>query len=256
MTTRSSSIVKQIAHELQRRIQAGDWASAGKLPGQRELATELGVSRASLREAVILLEGLGLLRSEPGRGVFIARPGEKGLGSAYGRWVFHERYALQDVYLVRSRLEELAVMLAAKAVTSSGIARLQATVTQMQLAAVNGDLVTMSEGDQAFHTCLMELAGSTLLHDLLASIEDVIEGSRRVAFANPDRVEEPIAEHQRIIDALAQGDAEQAKLAMRSHINNVADRSGVRLPELHTPADHPAALAAPPTSGASKPALN
>lgn len=233
MSSRSSSIVKQIAHELQRRIQAGDWVKAGKLPGQRELATELKVSRASLREAIILLEGLGLLRSEPGRGVFIARPGEKGLGSAYGRWVFHERYALQDVYLVRSRLEELAAMLAAKAVSPSGIARLQATVTQMQQAAGKGDLVTMSEGDQAFHNCLMELAGSTLLHDLLASIEDVIEGSRRVAFANPDRVEEPIAEHQRIIDALAMGDAERAKLAMRSHMSNVADRSGVRLPDLH-----------------------
>lgn len=232
MTKQVSSVVKQIAHSLQQRIQRGDWTQQGRLPGQRDLANELGVSRASLREAITLLEGLGLLRSEAGRGVYISRPGDKGLGSAYGRWAFHGRYALQDVYLVRSRLEELAAMLAAKTITPSGIERLQETVDQMKEAANRADLVTMSEGDQAFHQRLLELAGNTLLHDLLGSIEDIIESSRRVAFANPKRVEEPIAEHETIIRALATGDSEKAKQAMRAHMTNVADRSGVRLPEL------------------------
>jgi GntR family transcriptional repressor for pyruvate dehydrogenase complex len=223
------TLVKNIAQQLQTRIQRKDWAVSGKLPGQRQLAEELGVSRASLREAITMLEGLGLLRSEAGRGVFIAEPGEEGLGSAYGRWPFQGRYALRDVYLVRSQLEELAAMLAAPVVTESGLERLRDTVRHMQAAAEVGDLVSMAEGDEAFHACLFELAGSPLLLDLLSGIADVVEGSRQVAFANPARVNEPIKEHVAIIDALATGSPEKARLAMRNHLNNVADRSGVRL---------------------------
>lgn len=229
MSNKSVSIVKNIAQQLQARLQQKDWADTGKLPGQRQLAEELGVSRASLREAITMLEGLGLLRSEPGRGVFIAKPGQEGLGSAYGRWSFQGRYALRDVYLVRAQLEELAVMLVANVVTSSGLERLRGTVAQMQLAAETGDLVTMAEGDNAFHSCIFELAGSPLLLDILASIHDVVEGSRQVAFANPARVNEPIQEHIRVIEALATGSPERARQAMREHLNKVADRSGVRL---------------------------
>ncbi|MBB5215919.1 FadR/GntR family transcriptional regulator [Parapusillimonas granuli] len=223
------TVVKNIAQQLQARIQRKDWAATGKLPGQRQLAEEMGVSRASLREAITMLEGLGLLRSEAGRGVFIAEPGEAGLGSAYGRWPFQGRYPLRDVYLVRAQLEELAAMLAASVVTESGLERLRDTVRLMQAAADVGDLVSMAEGDHAFHACMFELAGSPLLLDILAGIEDVVEGSRQVAFANPARVNEPIHEHMLIIEALATGSPEKAGLAMRHHLNNVADRSGVRL---------------------------
>ncbi len=229
MKKNSVSIVKNIAQQIQTRLQQNDWAHTGKLPGQRQLAEELGVSRASLREAITMLEGLGLLRSETGRGVFIAKPGQKGQESAYGRWSFHGRYALRDVYLVRAQLEELAVMLVANVVTPSGLQRLRDTVTQMQLAAEAGDLVSMAECDHSFHSCLFELADSPLLQDILVSIHDVVEGSRQVAFANPTRVNEPIEEHIRIIDALATGSPEQARRVMREHLNNVADRSGIRL---------------------------
>lgn len=221
--------VEHIAQQLQARIRQAEWAQAGKLPGQRQLAESLGVSRASLREAITMLEGLGLLRSEAGRGVFIANPGEKGLGSAYGRWRFQGRYALRDVYLVRNELEELAAALAASVVTQAGLARLQATIDQMDTAASAGDLVTMSEGDRAFHACIFEIAGSPMLLDIAESIDDVVDGSRQVAFADPARVREPIREHAVIIEALATGSPDAARRAMRAHICNVADRAGLAL---------------------------
>src|SRR3546814_11019801 len=87
-----------------------------------------------------MLEGLGLFRSEAGRGVFIADPRQKGLESAYGRWSFQGRYALRDVYMVRAQLEELAVMLAANVVTESGLDQLRDTIVSLQTAANQGDL--------------------------------------------------------------------------------------------------------------------
>lgn len=229
MTNNVPSTVQTVAQQLQTRLRQKEWAQTGKLPGQRLLAKTLGVSRASLREAITMLEGLGLLRSEAGRGVFIIAPGEKGQGSAYGRWTFQERYALRDVYMVRAQLEELAVALAARVVSQSGLESLHATVSQMRAAAVNGDLVSMANGDHEFHARIFEIASSPLLLDIMENINAVIEGSRQVAFADPARVNEPIREHVDIIDALATGSPELARQSMHQHLRNVADRGGVKL---------------------------
>lgn len=229
MQKKTLSVVQSIAQELQQRIRRQEWGPSGRLPGQRRLAETLGVSRTSLREAITVLEGLGILRSEPSRGVFVASGHEQGRGSAYGRWQFQERYALRDVYQVRAQLEELAVTLAARVVTQSGLDHLRATVQRMGDAARAGDLITMSERDHDFHAYILQLAGSPLLVDAMTNIEQLVEGSRRVAFANPDRVVEPVAEHVRIIEALATGSPQRARAAMRAHLANAADRSGVRL---------------------------
>lgn len=221
--------VEQIAQQLQARIRGPEWARTGKLPGQRQLAETLGVSRASLREAITMLESLGLLRSEAGRGVFIVMGGEKASGTAYGRWRFQGRYALRDVYLVRNELEELAAAIAAGVVTKAGLGRLRATIDRMQIAADGGNLVAMAEADRLFHARIFEIAGSPMLLDVAESIGALVENSRQIAFADPTRVREPIREHARIVDALATGSASAARRTMREHIRNVADRAGLKL---------------------------
>jgi GntR family transcriptional repressor for pyruvate dehydrogenase complex len=221
--------VEQIAHQLQSRLRRNEWARSGKLPGQRQLADELGVSRASLREAVAMLESLGLLRSEPGRGVFIVRLGEKRSRGARGHWRINSRYALRDVYLVRNALEELAAAMAAGVVTAAGVARLRATIRRMETAADAGDLVAMAEADNAFHSGIVDIAGSPILHDLADSISDVVDKSRQIAFSDPARVREPISEHARIVDAMATGSPAAVRKAMRAHIRNAAGRVGIVL---------------------------
>lgn len=221
--------VDHIAQQLQALIGGAEWSRAGKLPGQRQLAEMLGVSRASLREAIAMLESLGLVRSEAGRGVFIARNGEKSSVTAYGRWRFQGRYALHDVYLVRNELEELAAAMAADVVTQAGLGRLRATIDRMEVAADAGNLVLMSEADRMFHARIFEIAGSPMLLDLAESIGAQVENSRQIAFSDPARVREPIQEHARIVEALASGSAEVARCAMREHIRNVADRAGLIL---------------------------
>ena len=223
------STVGQVARALQARIRNRDWTRAGKLPGQRQLAAELGVSRASLREAIAMLESLGLLRSEPGRGVFIVRPGEAHPASGIDRWRFQARYALRDVYIVRSELEELAAAMAAGVVTAAGLATLRATIERMRAGADAGDLVAMAEADRAFHAAVVEIAGSPMLRDLSDSVAAVVDSSRQVAFADPNRVREPIREHERILDALASGSPRAARRAMRTHIRRAAGRVGVEL---------------------------
>ncbi len=224
------STVEQIARKLQRRMRGKDWRSAGRLPGQRELAVEMGVSRASLREAIAMLESLGMLRSEPGRGVFIDGHGDaRGALVARGPWRFGQGYALREVYLVRNELEELAVAMAASVITPAGLARLRANVERMASAADAGDLLLVSETDHAFHAAIIDIAGSPMLRDLAENIAEVVEHSRRLPLADSQRVREPISEHGRIIDAMASGSPKAARQAMRAHICNAAGRVGVAL---------------------------
>jgi len=161
--------------------------------------------------------------------VFIVKTGDQARGSAYGRWRYQGRYALRDVYLVRCGIEELAAAMAAQVVTRAGLKRLHDTVDSMRAAADVGDLVGMAEGDAMFHARIFEIAGSPLIQDITESIAGVVHGSRQVAFADPQRVCEPIQEHLTIIKALAAGDPLRARLAMRAHIRNVADRAGLAL---------------------------
>ena len=224
------STVEEIARKLQRRMRSKGWRTAGRLPGQRELASEMGVSRASLREAIAMLESLGLLRSEPGRGVFIAGSGDEPGGvRARGPWRFQQRYALRDIYLVRNELEELAAAMAASVITPGGVARLRATIERMAAAADAGDLLQVSEADHAFHAVLVDIAGSPMLRDLSESIAEVVEHSRRLPLSEPGRVREPILEHEAIVEALAAGSPRAARKAMRMHIRNAAARVGVSL---------------------------
>lgn len=223
------STVDEIARQLQAWIQGAEGRAASKLPGQRELAERLGVSRASLREAVAMLESLGVLRSEPGRGVFIARPGDPRSGTAEERWRFQARYTLRDVYLVRNEIEELAVALATGAATRTGLARLRKTIDQMRAGATSGDLVAMAEADRAFHAGIVEIAGSPMLRDLAEHVGQVLEHSRQVAFADPVHLREPIDEHEAIVTAMASGSAKAARKAMRNHICRAAGRGGVQL---------------------------
>jgi GntR family transcriptional repressor for pyruvate dehydrogenase complex len=67
----TSTVVNSVVEKLRAALARGQWRSGDMLPGQRELAEQLGISRPSLREAVIVLETLGLVRSMPGKGVVV-----------------------------------------------------------------------------------------------------------------------------------------------------------------------------------------
>ena len=67
----TSTVVNSVVEKLRAALARGQWRSGEMLPGQRELAEQLGISRPSLREAVIVLETLGLVRSMPGKGVVV-----------------------------------------------------------------------------------------------------------------------------------------------------------------------------------------
>lgn len=211
------------AEIIQQRIRAGAYPPATALPGQRELAEELGMGRPAIREAISALEGLGLLRVEPGRGVFVAAPG----APAPGRWRFETRYRLEDVYVVRAALESVSVLLATDRASGPHLQELDSLVDRLAEAVARDDLLEMSLADRDFHRKLAELSGNVFLQDMLDSFDPVLTESRNVAFADTNRRnrEAPVSEHRQIVDFIRAGDADAASRSMKKHIARAQTRS-------------------------------
>src|SRR5436190_21652682 len=123
-----TSVVAKAAREIQEMIRSGRFAPGADLPGQRELAAELGASRASLREALSILTTLGMVRVEPRRGTFVpetAEPEEAQRPFDDVQWRFGARYTPEEVYQFRVIAEGQAASLAAMHLSDEELGLLQ-----------------------------------------------------------------------------------------------------------------------------------
>ena len=219
-----TSLANVAAQTLQRKIAEAEYRPGEKLPSQRELAANLGISRTSLREAISMLEALGMVRSHPGKGVFITKgttrqPGEvpKGPASAQPDEVFQLRYIV----------EPAAASLAARN-PKVDVAFLEDAQREMEAALDRLDLVMAAEWDMTFHRRLAEQSGNAALVEMLHQSESQIAYSLRLPFANAQRIWEPVDEHRQIIRAIADRDALAAQRAMQTHLLRAAARIGIR----------------------------
>lgn len=120
---RRLKVADSVAAQLERLITDGGFALGDRLPAERVLAEQFGVGRSSMREALRMVEALGLVRTDHGVGVFVVRP-EKQEPSASQLLLFDE-FTVGDLFEVRLPMEEKAASLAARRVTPATATRLQ-----------------------------------------------------------------------------------------------------------------------------------
>jgi len=244
--TRLSSFAAQT---LQRQIHEGSYAVGSMLPGQRALASTLGISRAVLREAISTLEALGLVRSQAGKGVFVTAGQQRALTELPGVSGGPLESSPASVFQFRAILEPAAASLAASVASADDIASLHAIQDDMERALRALDLVAASEADLAFHLLIADLAGNALLKWVIHSLEAPIAYSLRLPFADPGGVWAPADEHRTVLDAIAARDGAAAHAAMQRHIERAAARIGLTFesPRVGTK-DSGATLSASPLS--------
>ncbi|THF63331.1 FadR/GntR family transcriptional regulator [Pseudothauera rhizosphaerae] len=218
------SISSIAAQTLQRRIVSGEFAQGDTLPAQRELAESLNISRASLREAISMLEALGLVRSQAGKGVFVtwgrkSDPEQLPAGPAAvpPHALFEFRHALEPAW----------AGLAAQRATAAEHAALRTIQAGMEAALAAGDLVQASELDLQFHLRLADLSGNPLLRAAAGQFSAQIAHSLRLPFADVGGMWAPADEHRHILAAIEAGDGAAAAAAMRAHLDAAAARVGI-----------------------------
>jgi len=201
-----------------------------KVPSQREFAQSLGVSRASLREALLTLETIGLVKTEPGRGTFIANDNLSTARNA-GRWRYSESYNMLDVFRTRTMIEMEIVRLSTAALTEAQIAALDQATDAMEAGWNRRDLLSNVEADLEFHRIVAAACPNQMLLDLYHSVHDLLAETQMqpIPMTDPSRMQDSIAEHRRIIAAIRSRNAAKAAGEMRNHIANTARCAGIVL---------------------------
>jgi GntR family transcriptional repressor for pyruvate dehydrogenase complex len=216
---------QQAVDALQRRISTGELKEGVRLPSQRELSRDLGVSRATLREALSVLETLGLVQVAPRKGVFVGTA-KDGAGTRRTRWRFAARYSEQEVFELRYTLETSAARFAALSSDRDHVEKLAETITRMKEAGKDRDAAQYANSDFDFHHLIIQTAGNRLLADLHAGIRPLVIETQRLPLYHPAEFWEPIREHERILDALRLQDPDGAAYLMQMHLTRAAGRSG------------------------------
>lgn len=224
-----ASLSSIAAQALQRRILDGEFAQGETLPPQRELAESLGISRTSLREAISMLEALGLVRSQPGKGVYVTAGPQADSRALPDAALGEQRLSPQGLIEFRLSVEPSWTALATQRSTDKQREELRQIQHKMLAALQEGDLVMASEWDLEFHHHLAVLSGNVALLSIADQFRPQIAHSLRLPFGNTRNIWTPADEHQQILDALLAGDAAAAAQAMHDHLMSAARRAGVPL---------------------------
>jgi len=214
-----------VAADLEKRILEGSLKPGDRLPAERNLALELGVSRPSLREAIQKLVSKGLLSTRHGGGTYVTDRLDAHFADPWRDLVDGHPLLHRDLLEFRQMLESEAAQLAADRATDVDIARLDAAYSKLEQIYAVGDLATCIDADVKFHQVIAEAAHNVLIGHLSASLMRVIHGhistNLEHLHARPQRWDQLQAQHRAIWQAIREHKPQEASQEARSHIEFV-----------------------------------
>jgi len=211
-----SALVDEIAAAIRARIMSGEIAIGAQLR-QAELASELGVSRTPVREALRQLQSGGLIEVVPNRGAVVRVP---------------VPWEVREAYQVRAQLEGFACELAVRQITNDQLDTLRATNRTMREATFNPDGVPVegepptTSANDVFHTTIHLASGNQRLARTINEINETFPRNvSALVLADDQRHrEENVREHERIVEAIAAGDATAARREMVAHVEGAGEQ--------------------------------
>jgi GntR family transcriptional repressor for pyruvate dehydrogenase complex len=209
-----------VVDHLKQAIESGVYPVGGRLPSERELAEELGVSRPVVREAIIVLESRGFVQTRHGAGVFVQTDAEAATSASAD-----SDSGPFELIEARRLLEGEIAALAAELVSDRQIAELQRQIDRM--SDMRLDTSTREKADRAFHIALARVTENDVLVGIVEKLWDMRYESALCEYffrrARESGSEPPVDEHQKVLDALKAGDADAARSAMREHLARVTE---------------------------------
>lgn len=218
---KTERLYRQIANAIVESIQRGEFAPGAALPPERELAKQLGVSRSSVREALIALEMTGWVDIRTGNGVFAMQP----LPSA-STPAAEADYSLEDLLQARLAFEGMLAEMAAR--NGSPAQREQLRLLADTLLHYRANDAEFLEQDKGFHLLIGEMSGNEVLREMMEFLWNKRDSARfrrlERHFADNAFTDEMNRDHQQIAAAICAGDAAAARAAMESHLAQVKQR--------------------------------
>lgn len=198
------SLRGRIYNSIRDKILSGDYHEHEELK-ENALATELGVSRTPVREALRQLELEGLVNIIPNKGASVTGITKKDI---------------HDIYIIRSYLEGLCAKWACENITNTQIESLEEILYLSDFHARRSHFEQMVELDNKFHDLIYKASGSKILNHVLSDFHQYVERVRKITLARPYRAEQSSKEHAAIVEAIKKRDGELAETLAHEHIMN------------------------------------
>jgi DNA-binding FadR family transcriptional regulator len=206
----------QIADQIRAMIGNGEVAPGERLPAERDLARQLGVSRPSLREALIALEVEGLLDVRVGSGIYVSLPGERPRGAD-----LDDASGPFEVIRARRMIEGECAALAAKHGSPAQLRAIRKAHADMQKEAKRHH--NPLDADRAFHVRIAQATGNSALELVVQTLWDQRVGplyrALELKLEYPAMAAETTREHAAVLRAILDRDASGARAAMRQHMD-------------------------------------
>lgn len=220
----SQRLYLQIADKLAELVKNGDVKVGARFAAERELAADFGVSRSTIREAMIALEVSGLVEIRSGSGIYALDPSRKMSSSIANE----DMPGPFEVLEARMLLEAESAKLAAERISNDELLQLKQLLVSMSVAVKEGDIEEAEKIDHAFHLAIITATRNGALvpiYEWLWQVRELSEVSKRFHLKLRNKGSTPkLDEHQAVCDALMQRDGEKAKAAIMAHLSKVMGR--------------------------------
>lgn len=211
-------VYQEILLEINRIIKEDGLKPGDKLPSERELSDRLQVGRSSVREALRALELLGLITTRRGEGTFLQHYRHNQLINLIGAYILKDYKTRGDLIEMRKILEIDAVRLACQRANQRHFAEMERIILQGEERIRQGE-VPMEE-DYLFHRTICRSSRNSVLHRMWVPLIEYSQSVREESLARAGRAAEGFKEHRAILEAIRQGNEEEAVQRMKSHLEN------------------------------------
>lgn len=216
----SDTVVEQIIAL----IESGKLKSGDQLPGERELVEQFRVGRATVREALRILESQGVIAVRPGKGAFVTGDVASLTGhEAIMLWLREHSDEILDLLEIREALERRAAYLAARRADGKLIMEMQERLREAERCVDEGDYNRLGHVDHQFHRLLAKASGNPILSQIIDAVSEFMLSPRRSIQRLPGRGKISLEEHRAILNAIKEGQPEAAEQAVVAHIKSVRE---------------------------------
>jgi DNA-binding FadR family transcriptional regulator len=227
-----------LADDLRERILRGDFPEGTALPPERELVNQTRMSRATIREALRILEVQGLVRVKTGRagGAYVSRPGQDSMADSVDLLIRARRIRIPALLETREAIEPFCAQLAAKHRTDEDLGRLEAANEAM---AASGTLAEFLQANVDWHVAVAVAGRNELLTGFMRALARGIYASTdNQGFVDDDVRMTTLRAHRAVTKAIQAKDPDAAGRRMSRHVHSYAeavmdveDRTSIEVPE-------------------------
>jgi len=208
-----------LAEQVRERIFSGELAEGTALPPERQLVEQTGLSRATVREALRVLEVENLLRIRPGRGggAFVHRPDHQSLANTVRLVIRGQRIRLESLHQTREAIEPTCAALAARHRTDKDLAELDAA--NADLVEAGADIPRFLRANIRWHNAVAQAGENELLIGFMSALSQSIYAATDLETFMDEQIRELTARaHARITEAVREQDEAAAARRMSRHV--------------------------------------